>query len=139
MSDSDGAWRLQISPKLPDGTLINLRAETPEELSNMLGWIQEHAQEIVAVPAALHAAANASNAGLTSPSQPVQQAPAPAPQHQSWGQPAPQQNTGPAPSCAHGPMKFVPGGISKRTQNPYPAFWSCNGPRDQQCDSQNAA
>jgi len=33
------------------------------------------------------------------------------------------------PSCAHGPMKFVPGGFSKRTGKPYPAFWACQAPR----------
>jgi hypothetical protein len=46
--------------------------------------------------------------------------------------------TGVAPSCAHGPMRFVPGGISKNTGKGYPAFYSCPAPKGEQCKSVNA-
>jgi hypothetical protein len=49
------------------------------------------------------------------PYQPPQQAPQ-----------APQQG---GPVCAHGPMRFVPGGFSKSTNRPYPAFWGCTAPK----------
>lgn len=34
-----------------------------------------------------------------------------------------------APSCAHGPRKFVPSGFSSKTGKPYPAFWGCQAPQ----------
>jgi len=38
------------------------------------------------------------------------------------------------PTCAHGPMKLIPGGISKKNGKPYNAFWACQWPnRDEQC------
>ena len=41
-----------------------------------------------------------------------------------------------APSCQHGPMKQIPGGISKKTGKPYNAFWACQWPnRDEQCQA----
>ena len=41
-----------------------------------------------------------------------------------------------APNCVHGPMKLVPGGVSKKTGKPYNAFWACQWPdRDTQCKS----
>lgn len=41
---------------------------------------------------------------------------------------APPANPG-GPVCAHGPMKYVPGGFSKSTNRPYPAFWACTTPK----------
>jgi len=39
-----------------------------------------------------------------------------------------------APMCDHGlPARHVPGGISKKTNRPYPAFYACAQPRDTQC------
>lgn len=36
---------------------------------------------------------------------------------------------GSVPSCVHGPRKYVPAGVSKRTGNAYPAFWGCEAPQ----------
>lgn len=64
---------------------------------------------------------------------PAQAAPAADP----WGAapaPAPEP-AGPAPMCDHGqPMKLVPAGISKKTGQPYKAFYVCAAPQKaQQC------
>lgn len=46
---------------------------------------------------------------------------------------------GVAPSCEHGPMRYVKGGVAKSTGKGYPAFWSCSMPKGQgQCKSVNA-
>lgn len=46
-----------------------------------------------------------------------------------------------APLCDHGQArKFVPAGISKKTGQPYQAFWACQHPdRNQQCKTIRAA
>lgn len=51
--------------------------------------------------------------------------------------PAPQD----APLCDHGqPRKFVPAGTSKKTGQPYQAFWACQHPdRNQQCKTVRVA
>lgn len=36
--------------------------------------------------------------------------------------------------CAHGALKWVPGGFSKRTNKSYSGFYACTAPKDQQCD-----
>lgn len=51
-----------------------------------------------------------------------------APAQDEYRQPEPE-----VPTCTHGPMKYVPGGYSKRTNKPYDAFYACQGPRDSQC------
>lgn len=37
------------------------------------------------------------------------------------------------PSCAHGPMKWVPPGVSKTSGKPYSGFWGCQAPQGQRC------
>jgi hypothetical protein len=51
------------------------------------------------------------------------------PQGQQPPQQAPQAPQQGGPVCAHGPMKYVPGGFSKSTNRPYPAFWACTTPK----------
>lgn len=53
---------------------------------------------------------------------PAPQQPAQAPQQ--WGN-RPEANPADAKHCIHGPMNFRPAGISKRTNQPYSAFWGC--------------
>src|SRR4051812_27593339 len=43
---------------------------------------------------------------------------------QEWQPSTPNQGTTP-PACAHGPMKWVPSGVSKATNKPYSGFWGC--------------
>ena len=66
-------------------------------------------------------------------------------QAQGWGaaappaQPPAQPAGGPPPgqpSCAHGPTRWVPPGITKtgaRAGQQYPGFWSCPAPQGQRC------
>lgn len=43
-------------------------------------------------------------------------------------------------NCAHGPMKLMPAGVSKKTGKPYNAFYACQWPtREEQCKTQPAA
>lgn len=43
-------------------------------------------------------------------------------------------------ACAHGPMKLMPAGVSKKTGKPYNAFYACQWPnRDEQCRTQPVA
>ena len=66
--------------------------------------------------------------------------PAPVRPDRNYG-PPPVSNapTGVAPSCAHGPMRFVQGGVAKATGRGFPAFWSCTEPKGPtQCKSVNA-
>jgi hypothetical protein len=61
----------------------------------------------------------ASNPGLTGPAPDQQPA-------QVWQQPAAPQ--GQPPACVHGPMKWVPPGVSKKPPyNAYNGFWGCQG------------
>jgi hypothetical protein len=65
--------------------------------------------------------------------------PAPVRPANSYGPPPSNAPTGVAPSCVHGPMRFVAGGVSKSTGKGYPAFYSCTMPKGQdQCKSVNA-
>lgn len=52
-------WKIQVSPKLPDGTLINIRAESGEELTNLLNYAGANAQLIADTTALLVGARNA--------------------------------------------------------------------------------
>lgn len=70
----------------------------------------------------------------------------PAPAADPWAStpvapPAPAAVPQEAPLCDHGqPRKFVPAGISKKTNQPYSAFWACNHPdRNQQCKTLRVA
>lgn len=64
-----------------------------------------------------------------------QQAAAPAADPWGAAAPATPEPSGPAPMCDHGqPMKLVPAGISKKTGQPYKAFYVCAAPQKaQQC------
>lgn len=118
-------------------TLFNIEGDTQQEFSDNVDWAVKSVDEIVGAAVAFGVAYN-----LKKP----QDNPAPAQggwsgngsqQSQQQTQQV-QQNSGPAPTCRHGEMKLVPGGISKRTQKPYKAFWSCQGPRNEQCDTVDA-
>lgn len=60
---------------------------------------------------------------------------APPPQSQG-SQPQPyqqsQQQNAQVPTCAHGPMRYVPAGVSQSTGRAYPAFYGCQLPRGAQ-------
>jgi hypothetical protein len=53
---------------------------------------------------------------------------------------APAQDTqppGPPPTCRHGAMNWKPPGYSQRTKKNYAGFWTCPGPRQDQCAAVN--
>ena len=47
-------WRVQISPKLADGTLVNVRAETPHELAALIEGLVQVAPAVASLPAHLN-------------------------------------------------------------------------------------
>lgn len=114
-------WKIQVSPKLPDGTLVNLRAESADEMDRLLRFVEQRAQDITTTAALLTGAGVAASAGLTQPSSPVPPS-VPAPPADS------------APVCRHGQKTWKPAGVS-RAGRAYNGFWACNGPRDDQCKS----
>lgn len=113
-------WKIQVSPKLPDGTLVNLRAESADEMDRLLRFVEHKAQDITATAALLTGASNAARAGLTSTTTAtsgfVQNAPV-AP----WDTPAPAPQAQNAPTCQHGQRVFK-SGTGKR--GPWTA-WMC--------------
>jgi hypothetical protein len=121
-------WKLQVSYKTPAGDMINIRAQTNDELSVLLEGIGDYSNQIAAVQrlvvgaygvAPLVTSASTPNTPPTTSSVPPQaQAPsATAPQTQQQG----------GPTCQHGPRKYK-SGISSKTGNPY-AMWVCPMPQ----------
>ena len=133
--------------------LINIVGVSQEEFQQNLQWVTTNAAGIVSTLAALEAAYGvkeiapnvvATQVTNTAPgqwadrsySQDNRQQP-----QQAYQQPAVQQappNQAPVPSCQHGAMKLVPGGISKGTNKAYNAFYSCTAGRDSGCRSVNS-
>ena len=133
-------WKIQVSPKLTDGTLINLRAETPEEAEALFQWAFNKADAIIKTVSAFGAVNNVAS-GLGG--QVVQQETS---QQGSWsgGGAATAQTTGggwsqqgsgqtqAAPAgegkrCAHGEMTYREG-VGKGSGKPYKAYF-CPAPR----------
>lgn len=104
MTDND-AWSLQVSPKLPDGTLVNIRANNALDLKKGLEDVRLVAGDIAETVALLHGTKTLASAGVTGEVQqpaPVSPEVAPSnvtPINQQAGQP-------PAPSCIHGQKQF---------------------------------
>lgn len=159
--NDENTWRIQVSFKTMSGTLINCRAETGMELDSQILYVTGIAGQIAATEQALGAIGAVSQGLPLAPQQPAQPAPQP-PQPQGWGptpaaplpaypspvapthpQAAPYGASGAAPTQQPGPVcdcglpaKLVPGGVSRRTQKPYRAFYSC--PQDRCKFSANA-
>lgn len=142
---------LQVSPKLPDGTLINIQGDTIEEFAAHINWVIENAQLVVTAPKALSAAYTVENTAGSTQGQPAYSGPSEAPSvpYQStvgtvYEQPAqaPQYQRAPeqpppnpaAPHCAHGQMQFKTGNGAK---GPWKA-WMCPAPKGDpsQCSPQ---
>ena len=117
-------WKLQVSVKSPNGDLINVRANTADELSVLLEGLADYSTQIAATSKAVSAAytvlplsTGASTQDTTpAPFSPVTQAPTASP-------------TGGLsnPTCVHGARIFRQG-VSKTTGKPY-AFWACPTPQ----------
>jgi len=114
-------WKLQVSYKTPAGDLINIRANTAEELSVNLEAIGDYATQIAATQAKIAGAfaviplSTSSSTASTPPSNflpPVSAPPASA-------------TTG--PTCIHGARNHK-SGISSKTGKPY-SMWVCPMPQ----------
>jgi hypothetical protein len=125
-------WKLQVSYKTPSGDMINIRANTNDELSVLLEGIGDYSTQIAAVQrlvvgaygvAPLATSTSTQNtAQSTFSAQPQTQAPfATAP---TASQPVSQSS---GPVCMHGPRKHK-SGISSKTGNPY-SMWVCPMPQ----------
>ena len=109
-------WKLQVSPKLPDGTLINLRAETPEEFDQVVGWATANAAKFVDVVTAINAVNKVpALAGNVTRTEVVDGGASNQQNGSGWSQPQTQaapsfaQPNNQGPACQHGPMVFREG------------------------------
>jgi len=127
-------WKLQVSMKSPNGDLINVRANTADELSVLLEGVSDYSTQIAAVSKKVAGAytvaplstqnstADTTPSGFSTPTQagnPFGGAPMQTPP------PASAQPT--TPTCVHGARIFRQG-TSKTTGKPY-AFWACPTPQ----------
>ena len=156
-------YTFQLNVKLGkgyDAHLINITGSSPIEFQENLQWCTTNAAGITSTVTALEAAYGVKELApqvtatqvtntATAPgqwadrpyAQSTQQQSTGALQQQQYQQPAVQQappNQAPVPSCVHGAMKLVPGGISKGTGKAYNAFYSCTAGRDSGCRSVNS-
>jgi len=141
-------YTFQLNVKLGkgyDAHLVNITGVGAADFKENLQWVTENAAGIASTATALEAAygLKALTPNVVPPVQVTNEAPgqwADRSHAQPYQQPAVQQappNPGPVPSCQHGAMKLVPGGISKNTNKAYNAFYSCTAGRDSGCRSVN--
>lgn len=125
-------WKLQWSIKTPTGDLINIRANTAEELSVLLEGIAEvsgqGASTSKVVQAAYHVAPLETSTSTVD---------TPVWATSATSQPAAPSVTGmTSPTCIHGGRKFL-SGISKKNGKPY-SMWVCPQPQGaDQCSPVN--
>jgi hypothetical protein len=118
-------WKLQVSIKTPIGDLINIRANTADELSVLLEGISDFSTQIAATQKMIAGAYNASPLGTTGSTVESQ----PAPTYSTAPTPQASATAGgmSTPTCIHGARIFR-SGTSKTTGKPY-AFWACPTPQ----------
>ena len=112
-------WKLQVSMKAPNGDLINVRANTADELSVLLEGIGDYSTQIAAVSKKVAGAYTLVPLSTQSSTTDTTQS----------GFSTPTQATAPSstPTCVHGGRVFRQG-VSKTTGKPY-AFWACPTPQ----------
>lgn len=116
-------WKLQVSIKTPAGDLINIRANTSDELSVLLEGISDYSTQIAATQKMIAGAYNVAPLATTASTvdTPPWATSAPAPQV------APSATGLSSPTCVHGTRKFL-SGISKKNGKPY-SMWVCPQPQ----------
>ena len=118
-------WKLQVSVKSPNGDLINIRANTADELSVMLEGIADYSHQIAATSKAVAAAYTVLPLATGGSTQDTALQPSFVPTQ------APTQSVGAGgmstPTCVHGARIFRQG-VSKTNGKPY-AFWACPTPQ----------
>jgi hypothetical protein len=125
-------WKLQVSIRTSDSReadMINVRANTADELSVLLEGISDYSHQVAATAKLIRAAYVVSPLGTTTST------PATAPESTF----APFQGQAPSatgPTCTHGARKFL-SGVSKKNGKPY-AMWVCPQPQGaDQCSPVN--
>ena len=110
-------WKLQVSYKSPNGDLINIRANTSDELSVLLEGVSDYSTQIAATGrllAGAYTTAPLGTTGLTAGTTPA-----------VTSSIAPTSEA--SPTCVHGSRKFL-SGISKKNGKPY-KMWVCPQPQ----------
>lgn len=124
-------WKVQVSYKTPAGDLINVRAETTDELSVLLEGVGDYATQIAATGKAIGLQYNLTPLSTSSSTASTAPANSFAPT-----QGAPASDTLTTPTCIHGQRKFL-SGISKKNGKPY-KMWVCTQPQGAgQCEVVN--
>lgn len=118
-------WKLQVSYKTGTGDLINIRANSADELSVLLEGIGDYATQIAAVQKLVTGVAAAAPLSTPSSMPPTAQQPSFVPPQAAVAPATATPGTGPV--CQHGPRKYK-SGISSKTGNPY-AMWVCPMPQ----------
>lgn len=128
-------WKLQVSYKTNGGDMVNVRANTADELSVLLEGISDYSTQIAATAKMITGAYNVAPLATTA-STPVTP---PAPSFVTAPPAAPSVTPAATttPTCVHGPRIFR-SGTSSKTGQPY-AFWACPTPQGtpNQCKPQN--
>lgn len=124
-------YKLQVSYKVgASGDMINIRANTADELSVLLEGIGDYSSQIASVRGLLQGAYNTIPLAISGST--------PGTRQSTSSAPTPQQTADStvAPTCVHGPRKLLQG-ISKKNGKPY-RMWVCTQPQGpDQCDPAN--
>lgn len=118
-------WKLQVSMKATNGDLINVRANTADELSVLLEGIADYSHQVAATSKAIAAAYTVLPLATGGTTQDTAQQPSFVPTQA----PTPSVGAGgmSTPTCVHGARIFRQG-VSKTNGKPY-AFWACPTPQ----------
>ena len=133
-------WKLQVSYTVPNGPMINIRAQSADELSILLEGVGDYSTQVASVQSLIKAAFVAVPlSGTTSSTQDTPPwvtsgATQPAPVYGGAPTATPPQSS--APTCIHGPRKHL-SGVSKKNGKPY-SMWVCPQPQGaDQCSPVN--
>jgi hypothetical protein len=122
-------WKLQVSYKTSTGDMINVRANTADELSVLLEGVSDYSTQIAATARMLNASAVVSPLATTTSTPAIAQESTFAPFQA-------QAPSATGPTCTHGARKFL-SGVSKKNGKPY-AMWVCPQPQGaDQCSPVN--
>ena len=119
---SNENWKIQISPKTPSGTLINIRGETPEEVQALLAGVHELVILVVGLEQAF--AGVTTVAPLSTGPSTVTQFSTPSSTQAFPSTPPVAQ--APLPTCSHGERKFLTGNKNGKQWS----MWACPTPKD---------
>ena len=129
---SDENWKLQVSYTVPSGPMINVRAQSADELSVLLEGVGDYSTQVAAVQGLIKAAFIV--APLETTTSTVDNPP--------WATSVTAPTVAPSatglssPTCVHGNRKFL-SGISKKNGKPY-SMWVCPQPQGaEQCAPTN--